>query len=97
MKYAVHLDNDPNVLSYSYETLKISYVSNVKTGKLRNYKPDFIVERQGLITIVEIKPTRFLTKRAIIKKLMAGREYAAAHGMAYEVLTEHELRGLGLL
>jgi hypothetical protein len=91
------LDTDPDVLAYDYECMKIPYVSNVRSKKVRNYIPDFLVTRSTGQTIVEIKPTRFLTKRAVAKKLAAGREYAAAHDMQYQVMTEVELKALGLI
>lgn len=95
--YFKYLDANPDVITYDYECLKIPYISNKKSGKVRNYKPDFLITFLTGQIIVEIKPSRFVTKRAIVKKLEAGRIYAETHGMRYQIVTEHELKGLGLI
>lgn len=97
LAYAVYLDADPAVTSYAYESLKIPYVSNVRSGRLRHYFPDFVVTRSGTSTIVEIKSSRFMNRAATLKKAAAGRAFALAHEMTYELLTEKELKGLGVL
>lgn len=96
-KYFEHLENDPEVISYDYECLKIPYISNKKSGRTRNYIPDFIVTRATGTEIIEIKPTRFLKKRAIVKKLQAGNEYATSHGMKFKLLTEVELKAMSII
>lgn len=98
LSYMQHLDNDPEVTDWSYEALIIPYLSNTKTGKMRRYFPDFTVQyRDGHEEIVEIKPKRKLTQRTVTKKVLAGHDWARAHGVTYRVMTEHELKGLGLL
>lgn len=97
LAYLKKLDSDPDVVSFGYETVVIPYVSNMRFGRVRRYFPDFVVIRSSGTTIVEIKASSFLTRKMVIKKLEAGRSYAAAHGMTYEVLTEKELMALGIL
>lgn len=96
-KFFQFLENDPGVISYDYECLKIPYVSNKRSGRTRNYIPDFIVTRATGTEIIEIKPTRFLKKVAIAKKLAAGQEYALRNGMTFKILTEIELKGMSII
>ncbi len=61
-QFMSYLDNHPDVLSWSSETIIIRYRCPV-TGRVRRYFPDFKVRyknRQGLIedVIYEIKPAR---------------------------------------
>lgn len=93
-----HLDDDINVICYSYEKTIIPYVSNVKTGKQRKYYPDFLVERlDGTKQLVEVKPARKLHQRIVAKKLTAAGDHCRAHGWTLVVITEVELRAMGLL
>lgn len=93
-----YLDGEATVTSYQYEKLKIPYVSNVRTGKLRNYLPDFLVEyADGVKNLVEIKPKRKVTHVTVVKKLKAASTYCQAHGLTLSVITEVELKVMGLL
>lgn len=93
-----YLDADEHVVSYTYEQTIIPYVSNVKTGKLRKYYPDFLIEYvDGRRVMAEVKPSKKVTNAAVVKKLKAAREWCLANSVTLEVITEHELRGLGLL
>src|SRR5690348_5982431 len=57
--YFEYLDANVNVTSYSSEGLKIPYVSNKRTGKLRNYIPDLLVQySDGRRELIEIKPKK---------------------------------------
>lgn len=95
--YFRHLDSDPTVISYDYECLKIPYVSNLRTKKIRHYMPDFVVVKDGETTIIEIKPTRFLKKLQIVKKLNAGQQYAQQNGLKFQVITEVDLKSMALI
>lgn len=98
LKYMEYLDASPDVLSWSYESIKIPYVSNVRTKKVRNYLPDFCVEYvDGHKEIVEIKPSRRVHQVKVQKKLLAAGDHCRAHGLALVIITEVELKGLGLL
>ena len=97
-KYMVYLDENPDVASWSYEKLVIEYVSNQKTKKVRKYYPDFQVEyKDGSKVIIEIKPSRKLDQMTVIKKVRAAKEWCTIHGLTYKVLTEIELKDMGLL
>lgn len=92
------LDTDPDVLTWSYEKLIIDYVSNQRTGKVRKYYPDFLVEmKDGTKVVVEIKQRRKLDNLIVKKKIHAATEWCSAHGATYKVLTEIELRQLGVI
>ncbi len=96
--YFQYLDNNINVKSYEYESLKIPYLSNKKTGKIRTYIPDFFITFiDDSKLIVEIKPKRFLEKLQIKKKINAAKEYAQKNGIQFIVLTEDGLKLLNLI
>jgi hypothetical protein len=97
-KYMVFLDSSPDVLTWSYESLSIDYVSNKKTGKLRRYIPDFQVTYQdGRLEVIEIKPQRRLTKLAVRKKLDAAQIWCSNNSIELKIITEIELKNLGIL
>ncbi len=92
------LDAHAAVLTYSYESLKIPYISNLKTKKVRNYLPDFLVTfTDGSQMLVEVKPKRKLEQAVVKKKLEAARAWVSAHGATLNVITEVELSVMGLL
>lgn len=98
LKYIEHLDASPDVKSFMYEGVSIEYVSNVRSGKVRRYIPDFLVEYvDGSKRLVEIKPSKRLVQATIQKKLRAARAWCETHGVTLEVITEFELRALRLL
>jgi len=97
LKYMEHLDVNPDVISWSYESFTIEYVSNKKTGRVRKYIPDFRVEYVDKIVIVEIKPSRRLGQPTVKKKMEAAERWCGEHGVALKVITEFELKLLGLL
>jgi len=97
-KYMVYLDDNPEVASWSYEKLVIEYVSNKKTKKIRKYYPDFQIEyKDGRKVVVEIKPSRKLQQATVVKKIRAAKEWCTEHDMIYKILTEIELKDIGLL
>ena len=97
-KYMVHLDENPDVVIWSYEKLVIEYVSNNKTQKIRKYYPDFQIEyKDGSKVVVEVKPSRKLNQAIIVKKTKAAKEWCMMHNMTYKILTEIELKDMGLL
>ncbi len=93
-----HLDADPTVTSYEYEGLCIQYVSNLKSKRLRKYYPDFLINYvDGTRRLIEIKPKKRVTQARVQKKLAAAQVWCQEHHVALEVITEVELRVLGLL
>ena len=96
--YMVHLDADPDVVAWSYEKTPVPYVSNVRTGRTRTYYPDFYVEYvDGRRMLVEVKPKRKTTQATVMKKAKAAREWCEPRGLTYVILTEVDLRSIGLL
>lgn len=98
LAYFKYLDSNSSVVSYEYERIVIEYVSNVRSGKIRKYLPDFFVEYEdGRNVLVEIKPKRRLTQARIKKKLSAAERWCNERGVTLEIVTEVELRLLGLI
>lgn len=97
-KYLEYLDNDPDVISFKYEPFEIEYISNKKTGRVRKYIPDIIVERTSNgTTLEEVKPSNRLDRPTVVKKHAAAERWCEEHEMAFRVITEVELKGLGVL
>jgi len=97
-KYALWLDGNMNVVSYRYEPYAVEYLSNVRTGKIRKYYPDFEVTwADGNKTLVEIKPKKKMTVAKNLKKFASASTYCLNNGMTFVVITEVELKALGLL
>lgn len=97
-KYMAHLDADPQVVLWTYEQTVIEYLSNIRTKKIRRYYPDFYVKYQdGREEILEVKPKRKLEQTTVKKKAEAARQWCSDHGMTYRILTEIELKDIGLL
>ncbi len=98
LKYALHLDNNPNVVSYRYEPYAVEYVSNYRTGKRRNYWPDFEVRmKDGRLILVEVKPKRKMTLLTNVKKFAAASAMCVLNGMTFQIVTEVDLKALGLM
>ena len=62
LTFMTFLDNNPNVLNWASESIKIPY-RNPLTGKIANYIPDFVVVYQNkygskIAEVVEIKPKK---------------------------------------
>lgn len=96
--YMQHLDNSANVMSWNYEALRIQYVSNKSTGRLRTYIPDFFVTyTDGSCCVVEIKQHRKLINAVVVKKVAAAKEWCAQNNCVFVILTEVELRNMKLI
>lgn len=96
VKYMVWLDENPHVVSYEYEGVRISYVSNYKTGKTRLYSPDFLVTwDDGKKVLVEIKPTKKIDLLTVQKKAEAAKVWCSEHDAIYEFVSEDTLKELG--
>ena len=97
-KYMMYLDADTNIESWSYEKLIIQYVSNKRTGKLRKYYPDFyVVMKDGTKLVIEIKQKRKLQQSNVKKKAKAAELWCLMNGATYKILTEVDLKNIGLL
>lgn len=97
-KFMLYLDQEPSVVSYDYEKLSIEYVSNVRTGKRRKYWPDFLVRYDdGRVEVVEIKQQRRVHDKKILKKTLAAQDWCRLNNATFRILTEIELKSMGLL
>ena len=98
LEYMQYLDANSDVISYTYEQVIVAYISNIRSGKLRKYFPDFLVEySSGVKKLVEIKPKKRLDQVKVQKKLEAAKLWCEEHGAILEIVTEVELKALGLL
>jgi hypothetical protein len=98
LKYALYLDANPLIASYRYEPYSIPYVSNTRTRRIRQYWPDFeLVQSSGLRVLVEVKPLKKLKQAINRKKMEAAKRFCATNGLAYGIITEVDLKELGLL
>jgi hypothetical protein len=86
---AKHLDENPEVLHYQYEAIKIPYILNKRTGKIRNYLPDFYVTyTSGRKLLIEVKRNSALNQLLVKKKEAAARLWAMKNGSEYEFWTD---------
>jgi len=96
--YMQMLDDDLSVLAYEYEPFAIEYVSNVKTKRIRRYFPDFLITKtDDSKVLVEIKPLKRLSTAKVVKKLMAAKAWCAQNNLVFLVITEVELKQMGVL
>lgn len=96
--FAQYLDNDPSIATYVYEGVIISYITNLRSGRLRKYFPDFLVERvDGTKLLIEIKPKRFMPKGINKKKWEAAKQWCSEHDAEFMVLTEEELKQMAVI
>jgi hypothetical protein len=91
---ALYLDQDPNVLSYEYESINIRYAV---AGKYRTYTPDFLIlYKDGKKVIVEVKRSDKLTDRKVIAKATATRKWLKENKLddySYEFWTNAVIEG----
>lgn len=96
--YFQHLDSDENVKEFFSEPFKIPYVSNVRSKKLRNYIPDLLVVFvDGSRKLIEVKPTSKLDQPVNVKKFNAARQWCNDQATEFVLVTEVDLKRLGLL
>jgi hypothetical protein len=98
LKYMLYLDENADVVTYSYEKLVIRYVSNQKTNRMRRYIPDFDVTfSDGKRLVVEIKPSNKLNRPTVMRKIRAGEMWCRDNDVEFAVLTEIDLKSMGVL
>ena len=98
LAYAKWLDGNADVASYRYEPYAVEYISNYRTGKRRKYWPDFEIRMSdGRLLLVEIKPKKKLILLTNIKKFAAASAMCVLNGMTFSIVTETELKVLGLM
>lgn len=92
------LDTEPTVATFGYETVIVPYISNVKSSRIRKYWPDFLVTYvDGRVELIEIKPSKRMMQSNVQKKLAAAEVWCQENGATLRVLTEHELKSMGLM
>lgn len=91
------LDASTVVESWMYEPLTVEYVASERLGRIRQYTPDFLIEwADGTVELVEIKPDRRINKR-VISKAEAAASLAHETGACFSVVTERELKQMGVM
>lgn len=89
------LDSDPLVASYGYECLKIPYVANYKTGKVRIYFPDFLITyTNGDRKLVEVKRMDKIGTASVIKKSAAARTWCDGNNVVFEIWSNTMIEGI---
>lgn len=82
-------DLSDEVLCYSYEKIKIKYISNKRTGKIRTYYPDFFVMlKNGDKILVEVKRRDKLNDSKVIKKTEAAMHWARKKKVKFQIWTD---------
>lgn len=92
--YMYLLEIDPDVLSYSTQPFKISYISD---DKVRQYTPDFLVQRQSKQQIVEIKPSCWLDDEKNARRFSVIASTLKAHGWEFVTITDEMMSRGSLL
>lgn len=88
-------DSDPNVVEYFYEQIKIPYVANIKTNKVRIYYPDFfVVYKSGEKKIIEVKRQNQINNIKIQKKTNGAILWCQKNQMIFEFLTDPKIKEL---
>lgn len=92
---AVFLDTNDEVDSYEYEPIAIEYISNVKTGKIRRYYPDFLINyKDGKKLLVEVKRNNQLNNLIVQKKAKAAEQWCKKNNATYEFWTDQIVKAL---
>lgn len=89
---AEYLDKHPDVISYEYESLILAYKSNLSTGRIRKYYPDFFVTyKDGTRLLVEVKRQNQVNNITVQKKAQAAIEWTKKQpggNVSYQIWTE---------
>ena len=86
-----HLDLDPAVVRYTYETIEIHYTSNKTTRRIRKYFADFRVwYSDGTVKMIEVKRENKLTNPRVQRKAEAARDWCGKQNpkITYEFWTD---------
>ncbi|MCR4284687.1 MAG: NUMOD3 domain-containing DNA-binding protein [archaeon] len=91
--FAIILDNDSSVLSFSYEPIKIPYYVNRRQKCVkRNTYPDFFVSfDDGTHSICEVKGEFQFIKDTTQAKLDAMEKYCEVNDISFQLITIREL------
>jgi hypothetical protein len=98
LAYMKYLDSNPAVQSFQYEGMQIAYMSDGRTHKIVRYIPDFLVNMaDGSKILVEIKPFRRTSDQKNINKMAAAKTWCDEHNATLQIITEVDLKKLGLI
>lgn len=96
LKFFHALEENPAVVSYEVENIKIPYID--VDGKRKKYIPDVIVlYKSGAIDVCEVKPKAMLEDETVKRKATACKDYfqsLAVHSKVdckYKFITEDDL------
>jgi hypothetical protein len=87
------LEIDPDVISYSTQPFKISYILD---KKVRWYTPDFLVQRKSKQQIVEIKPSCWHDDEKNVRKFSVLAANLRSEGQDFVIITD-EMMSQGYL
>lgn len=97
-QYMAYLDSESTIAIWTYESIEIPYVSAPRSGRVRRYIPDFLIERvDGSRAVIEIKPASKVDRPTNVKKFFAARAWCVEREIEFVVITEIDLKALGLL
>lgn len=94
LKFFEYLESCDDVVTYDYECFRIAYITNLQSGHVRIYIPDFWVKRKNGEFLVEVKAENFLGTKANVAKFAFAKKWCEEHGMKYVVLTENNFDSL---
>ena len=96
--FAQWLDHNDDVLMWSSEPFPIPYISP-KDNQVHRYYIDFIFTTRSEKFLIEIKPKSQTTDKHLINqaKWDSARQYCKKIGATFLIITEKELKHLGLL
>ncbi|MUG92149.1 transposase [Scytonema sp. UIC 10036] len=92
--YMYLLEIDPDVLSYSTQPFKISYILD---EKVRRYTPDFLVQRNSKQQIVEIKPACFADDEKNVRRFPVIASTLKSLGWEFIIITDEMMSRGSLL
>jgi len=90
--YLLEFDND--VTFFKGQPERIIYKHERKPHR---YTPDFLVERNSITELVEVKPASKVNDPKNIMKFLAGTEYCKTKGYTFKVVTDKQIREGSLL
>lgn len=84
-------DLDTEVVKVEYECLRIPYITNIKTRKIKIYLPDFLITyKSGSKKIIEIKRDDRVQTKIVKTKAIAAEKYIKENmsNTTYEIWTK---------
>lgn len=88
------LEEDENVVSFKFESIRISYYYSAEDDRLRkrHYIPDFLVSyKDGRNIIIEIKPECYLQTAINVAKFASARIFCDENNFDFQVWTQKDI------